>query len=113
MIFEDGEISKMWDLLSLNTNSFILDLRTTRHHINAIESGDLRIFYGAPFYIDLMRRYAKLLSFSDDEMVWVTKADQTVTPDDVLELAKELYQFMQDNQNSQGQENQENFSDYQ
>merc|ERR1712093_115039 len=31
-------------------------------------SGDLRIFYGAPFYIDLMRRYARLLTFSDDEI---------------------------------------------
>ena len=44
-------------------------------------------------------------------MVWVEKANQTVTPDDVLELAKELYQFIQDNPSSQGQENQEDLSD--
>ena len=61
--------------------------------------------------INLHYKHHNNISFSDDEMVWVEKANQTVTPDDVLELAKELYQFMQDNQNSQGQENQEDFSD--
>ena len=61
--------------------------------------------------INLHFKHHKDISFSDDEMVWVTKADQTVTPDDVLELAKELYQFIQDNPSSQGQENQENLSD--
>ena len=42
--------------------------------------------------------------FSDAEMVWVEKANQTVTPDDVLELAKELYNYIQENTESQGEE---------
>ena len=63
------ELAKARERAQKTSQDFILDLRTTRHHINAIESGDLRIFYGAPFYIDLMRRYAKLLSFSDDEIL--------------------------------------------
>ena len=54
--------------------------------------------------INLHFKHHKDISFSDDEMVWVTKADQTVTPDDVLELAKELYQYIQDNPDSQNQE---------
>ena len=61
--------------------------------------------------INLHYKHHTNISFSDDEMVWVEKANQTVTPDDVLELAKELYQFMQDNPSSQGQENQEDSSD--
>ena len=61
--------------------------------------------------INLHYKHHTNISFSDDEMVWVEKANQTVTPDDVLELAKELYQFIQDNPSSQGQENQEDLSD--
>jgi len=62
------ELAEARERANKTSQDFILDLRTTRHHINAIESGDLRIFYGAPFYIDLMRRYARLLTFSDDEI---------------------------------------------
>ena len=54
--------------------------------------------------INLHYKHYKNISFTDEEMVWVEKANQTVTPDDVLELAKELYQYMADNQNSQGQD---------
>ena len=61
--------------------------------------------------INLHYKHHTNILFSDDEMVWVEKANQTVTPDDVLELAKELYQFIQDNPSSQGQENQEDLSD--
>ena len=64
-----AELAAARDLLNKNSSDFILDLRTTRHHINAIEAGELRIFYGAPFYIDLMRRYAKALNFSDNNIL--------------------------------------------
>ena len=55
-------------LLNKESVDFILDLRTTKHHINAIETGELRIFYGPPFYLDLLRRYASILNFSDQQI---------------------------------------------
>lgn len=64
-----AELASARDLLNKTSSDFVLDLRTTRHHVNAIESGDLRIFYGAPFYIDLMRRYAKALNFSENKIL--------------------------------------------
>ena len=54
--------------------------------------------------INLHYKHHKDISFSDAEMVWVEKANQTVTPNDVLELAKELYNYIQDNPQSQAQE---------
>ena len=62
------ELAAARGLLGKSSSDFVLDLRTTRHHINAIESADLRIFYGAPFYLDLMKRYAKVLDFSADKI---------------------------------------------
>ena len=44
--------------------------------------------------------------FSDAEKVWVQKANQTKTPQDVIDLAKELYEYVSENKESQG-ENQE------
>ena len=63
------ELASARNLLNKSSSDFVLDLRTTRHHVNAIEAGDLRIFYGAPFYIDLLRRYAKALNFSENEIL--------------------------------------------
>ena len=63
------ELSVARELLNKTSSDFVLDLRTTRHHINAIESGELRIFYGAPFYLDLMKRYAKEINFSDEKII--------------------------------------------
>jgi len=54
--------------------------------------------------INLHYKHFKNVPFSDAEMVWVEKANQTVAPDDVLELAKELYNYIQDNTESQGEE---------
>ena len=63
-----SELASARKLLSKESVDFILDLRTTKHHINAIETGELRIFYGPPFYLDLLRRYASILSFSDQQI---------------------------------------------
>ena len=54
--------------------------------------------------INLHYKHFADVSFSDDEMVWVEKSNQTTTPDDVLELAKELYGYIQNNPESQGEE---------
>ena len=62
------ELSNARELLNKTSSDFVLDLRTTRHHINAIESGELRIFYGAPFYLDLMKRYARQINFSEEKI---------------------------------------------
>ena len=59
------ELAKAREVLNKTSVDFVLDLRTTKHHINAIEEGELRIFYGPPFYLDLLRRYALALNFSD------------------------------------------------
>ena len=45
--------------------------------------------------------------FSDAERPWVEKVGKTETPDDVLDLAEELYKFMDENPESKG----ENFDD--
>ena len=36
--------------------------------------------------------------FSDEELVWVDKTAKTKTPDDVLDLAEELYKWMEENE---------------
>jgi len=54
--------------------------------------------------INLHYKHFVDVSFSDAEMVWVEKSNQTITPDDVLELAKELYDYIQSNPESQGEE---------
>ena len=54
--------------------------------------------------INLHYKHFVDISFSDAEMVWVKKSNQTITPDDVLELAKELYDYIQSNPESQGEE---------
>ena len=53
--------------------------------------------------INLHYKHFVDVPFSDEEMVWVKKSNQTVTPDDVLELAKELYDYIANNPESQGQ----------
>ena len=42
--------------------------------------------------------------FSEEEKVWVQKANQTKTPDEVLDLAKELYEYIAENEESQGEQ---------
>ena len=56
--------------------------------------------------INLHFKHNVAVPFSDKEKVWVQKANQTKTPQDVLELAKELYEYISENEESQG-ENQE------
>ena len=54
--------------------------------------------------INLHYKHFADVPFSDVEMVWVEKSNQTITPDDVLELAKELYDYIENNPASQSQE---------
>jgi len=54
--------------------------------------------------INLHYKHFADVPFSDDEMVWVEKSNQTITPDNVLELAKELYDYIENNPASQSQE---------
>ena len=70
------ELAKAREMLGKSSMDFVLDLRTTKHHINAIEEGELRIFYGPPFYLDLLRRYALALNFSDSK---IKQLEQRVT----------------------------------
>ena len=70
------ELAKAREVLNKTSVDFILDLRTTKHHINAIEEGELRIFYGPPFYLDLLRRYALALNFSESK---IKQLEQRVT----------------------------------
>jgi len=58
--------------------------------------------------INLHYKHFSDVPFSDAEMVWVKKSNQTVTPDDVLQLAKDLYDYIQDNPESQSQDTSEN-----
>ena len=44
--------------------------------------------------------------FSSEELVWVDRVANTKTPDDVLNLAEELYDYQSENQESQSQEEQ-------
>ncbi len=37
------------------------------------------------------------VTFSEEEKVWVEKTAKTETPDDVLDLAEELYKWMEEN----------------
>ena len=53
--------------------------------------------------INLHYKHHSDIPFSDDEMVWVKKANQTITSDDVIELAKELVEYIKENPDSQGQ----------
>ena len=52
--------------------------------------------------INLYYKHHSDVTFSDEEMVWVKKANQTITPDDVIDLAKELIAFIEENPESQG-----------
>ena len=70
------ELAKAREVLNKTSVDFVLDLRTTKHHINAIEEGKLRIFYGPPFYLDLLRRYALALNFSEAKIL---QLEQRVT----------------------------------
>ena len=70
------ELAKAREVLNKTSVDFVLDLRTTKHHINAIEEGELRIFYGPPFYLDLLRRYALALNFSESK---IKQLEQRVT----------------------------------
>ena len=51
--------------------------------------------------INLHYKHHSDIPFSVDENVWVQKANQTVTPDDVLKLAKEIVEYIKINQESQ------------
>ena len=51
--------------------------------------------------INLHYKHHSDIPFSIDENVWVQKANQTVTPDDVLNLAKEIIDFVGNNPESQ------------
>jgi hypothetical protein len=54
--------------------------------------------------INLHFKHHTDVPFSDEEMVWVKKANETVTSDDVIELAKELIAFIEENPESQGKD---------
>ena len=54
--------------------------------------------------INLHYKHHTDVPFSNDEMVWVKKANETVTSDDVIELAKELIKFIEENKDSQGKD---------
>ena len=51
--------------------------------------------------INLHFKHHDNVEFSDDEMVWVEKADATKTCADVLDLAQELHDFIKEQQESQ------------
>ena len=51
--------------------------------------------------INLHYKHHTDVPFSNDEMVWVKKANETVTSDDVINLAKELIKFIEENKESQ------------
>jgi len=54
--------------------------------------------------INLHYKHHTDVPFSDEEMVWVKKANETITSDDVIELAKELIAFIEENPESQGKD---------
>ena len=54
--------------------------------------------------INLHYKHHTDVPFSNDEMVWVKKANETITSDDVIELAKELIKFIEENKDSQGKD---------
>ena len=45
------------------------ELRVTRLQIAGIESGNPKSFYNENFFIDLLKRYARLLNFSEPAIV--------------------------------------------
>ena len=51
--------------------------------------------------INLLYKHHADVQFAEEEKIWVQKANQTVTPDDVIDLAKELFAFMQENPETQ------------
>ena len=51
--------------------------------------------------INLLYKHHADVKFAEEEKVWVQKTNQTVTPDDVIDLAKELFAFMQENPETQ------------
>ena len=51
--------------------------------------------------INLFYKHHSDVQFAEEEKVWVQKANQTVTPDDVIDLAKELFAFMEENPETQ------------
>ena len=52
--------------------------------------------------INLHYKHHTDVPFADNEMVWVEKSNKTITPDDVIDLAKELVAFIKENPESQG-----------
>jgi len=52
--------------------------------------------------INLHYKHHTDVPFSNDEMIWVKKANETITPDDVIQLAKDLVAFIEENPESQG-----------
>jgi hypothetical protein len=52
--------------------------------------------------INLHYKHHTDVPFADNEMVWVQKSNKTITPDDVIDLAKELVAFIKENPESQG-----------
>ena len=44
------------------------------------------------------------IPFSDEEKIWVDRAASTKTPDDVLDLAEELYAWMEENMSEETEE---------
>ena len=80
------ELAKAREVLNKTSLDFVLDLRTTKHHITAIEKGELRIFYGPPFYLDLLRRYALALNFSE---LKIKHLEQRVTNQENQDEAKD------------------------
>ena len=72
-------------------------------HSNFFETAGKKIEnYNLIDRINLHYKHHIDIPFSDDEMVWVKKANETVTSDDVIELAKELIKFIEENKDSQG-----------
>ena len=54
--------------------------------------------------INLHYKSVSNVPFSEQEKIWVEKVNNVKTEDDVLNLAEELYKWMQENKESQGEE---------
>ncbi len=57
--------------------------------------------------INLHFKHVPDVPFSDAEMEWVQKANETKTPKQVLKLAQELYEYIEQNEESQGDPDQD------
>jgi len=57
--------------------------------------------------INLHFKHVSDVPFSDAEMEWVQKANETKTPKQVLKLAQELYEYIEQNEESQGDPDQD------